>query len=277
MKLISSARALFYITWKWEYLRRNDAFRKFFNSKLEELQKLRRDSLANPSLKLPKGEDGVTGSWRWGIHEVNGRQEASDERFAWVIYECEQYPAWIKISEEGQISCGPYLVGRRIQCKEVTIDDYRDAKEPDSPTELSASAVSDSVVVKDYPKGEEHETLVTIKLKRPIEEIMFDIRHLQTLWNSNLKGNTIESLARQFIPDGAGFHATQGLKRAVGCWLFDYCAKHSCGGSTAINALGAEHDLARLGIGNADLPRYFLRLLAGTKSCVDQAEVLPLS
>jgi hypothetical protein len=277
MKQPSNERTLFYITWKWEYLRRNDAFKQFFNSKLEELHKLRCDFLANPSLKLPEGEGGVTGSWRRGIHEVNGRQEASDERFAWVICECEQYPAWIEISESGEVLYGPYLVGRRFQCKGIAVDDCKCGGTPDEPKEISASAVSDSVVVKDYPKGKEHETLVTIKLKRPIDEIMLDIRHLQTLWNSSPVGNTIESLAQQFIPDAAGFQATQGLKRAVGCWLFDYCAEHSCGGPTAINVLSTEYDLNRLGIGGADFSRDLKRLLARTRECVGQAEVLPLS
>jgi hypothetical protein len=271
--MLTTEKADFYIAWKWEYLRRNDNFKTFFNKELEVLYKLWEESLANPSEKLPRD---IGHQFRCEVHEVNGRQENKDQLLLTLRRIFEQHNVWIEISESGQILSGPYICGRRFKCQDITVDAYKDGGNPSPPQELSAHAISDSVVVKDYPAGKERETLVTIKLSRPIEEIIRDIRHLQTLWNAAAPGNDLGSLVTDHLK--ATPEATfrdPGLKRAIGLFLWDF--SESLGGGYGSGARAVREAEARgyLGLLNntpSNSTLSFWRERA--KACIDAAEVL---
>lgn len=67
-------------------------------------------------------------------------------------------------------------------------------------------------------------------------------------------------------------------QRAVGLWLYDYCTEHNCGGPTAFAALRRTKYLEGLGlVKEKENDRSLERWLAGTKACVEAAEVLPLT
>ncbi|MEA4856103.1 MAG: hypothetical protein AAGU21_14175 [Solidesulfovibrio sp.] len=66
-----------------------------------------------------------------------------------------------------------------------------------------------------------------------------------------------------------------GVSRALGLWLFDYCQEHACGCPTAEAALRDTGYLQQLSYDKEY--RHFARLLANAKKCIEACEVLPIS
>lgn len=67
-------------------------------------------------------------------------------------------------------------------------------------------------------------------------------------------------------------------QRAIGLWLYDYCTNNNCGGPTAFAALRKTQYLECLGfLKEKENDRSLERWLAGTKSCIEAADVLPLT
>ena len=273
MRTITSGQAHFYISWKWEYLRRNNDFKAFFKKESEALRNLWEGHLANPSEELPES---IGYMYRYETSEVNGRPELTGDLLLTLRRVFESHYVWIEISETGQALCGPYICGRRFQCENISVEAYKGGGKPSSPQEISAHAVSDSVVVKDYPKGKERETLVTVKLSRPIDEIILDIRHLQTLWGPDALGNALESLVAEHLDatPNVAFRDT-GLKRAIGLFLWDFSielgGRHGSG-AEAIREAERRGYLELFTTEPSDQTLSFWR--KQTEACIEAAEVL---
>lgn len=65
-----------------------------------------------------------------------------------------------------------------------------------------------------------------------------------------------------------------GVSRALGLWLFDYCKQQKCGCPTGIEALRKTGYLERLKYKKD--PRHYDRLLSNARACVEECKVLPI-
>lgn len=115
--------------------------------------------------------------------------------------------------------------------------------------------------------------LVAIDKKASIDIVLADIKYLFEKDSKSREKAFIKSRGKKFSGNWK-----KDKQRAIGLWLYDYGFEHNCGGQTAISALRKTKYLDDLGLTkDKENDRSLERWLAGTKACVEAAEVLPLT
>jgi len=213
---MSPERALFYVRWKWEYMRRNSEFQALLCRESDALVALWGKYRADPMTKLPK--DVGHGGRRDVGTDAEGRQVAGDELFVTLQREFDPPGMWIKIEEDGSVSAGPAIGGLLYDCPPFNVLDFTRGQEPPRPALVGNTGLTDAIQAKGYPQGHEREMLVSIKLGRPLDELVLALGHLRAMVLGE-EDCPAEEVMAAALP-GATFRASDA-QRAAGLWLWD--------------------------------------------------------
>ncbi|MFZ5811907.1 MAG: hypothetical protein ACOY4F_07695 [Thermodesulfobacteriota bacterium] len=271
MKTIALDRADSYVRFRWWYLSRNPGVAPLLCRAQDDLRAAWEKYRADPTTELPEG---VTASLRRDVGvDDDGRPCTGDELFVTLRREVIPFSMWIKIGEDGQIESGPVVGGLWYQGVPFDVRDFAVGSSPARFAIVDNSGLSDSIKVEGYPEGPEREIAVKIKLARPLNEIVIDLKHLRALFLQTKDGPAREEVIAAALPPDARFRV-KDAQRAAGLWLFD----QTQAGLSQAEALreffraGLDHLLFQ----NIPDERSLRRYLENARRCVSVGEVLPI-